>query len=139
MVKREMYLDCIRPFYDSPFVKVITGVRRCGKSTLLDQIASDLVSSGIHESAITLISFEDYGNKSLLDSGELNAFIEHKIADIERPYILLDEMQRVKGFEAVVNSLQSKQAASIFITGSNSQILSGELASLLGAVPFPFG
>lgn len=138
MVKREMYLDRIRPFYDSPFVKVITGVRRCGKSTLLDQIASDLASGGIPESAITLISFEDYGNKSLLDPGELNAFIEHRIAGIERPYILLDEVQRVKGFEEVVNSLQSKQAASIFITGSNSQILSGELASLLGGRTLSF-
>lgn len=138
MIKRTMYLERIEPFYDSQFVKVITGVRRCGKSVLLEQIAADLVTRGADEDDVILISFDRYENRPLLDSDALYSYIEKRVAGRSKPYVLLDEVQLVEGFEAVVNSLQADRNTSVFITGSNSRILSGELATLLGGRTLSF-
>lgn len=133
-----MYLDRIAPFYDSQFIKVIAGVRRCGKSVLLKQIAADLIEQGADKNDVTLISFEQYENKPLLECDALYDFIQKRTHGKSKSYVLLDEVQLVEGFEAVVNSLQADGKTSVFITGSNSKILSGELASLLGGRTLSF-
>jgi hypothetical protein len=132
MIIRTMYLDRIRPFYDVDLIKVITGVRRCGKSVLLRQIAQDLESSGVPQDNILLLSLDHYANRAYLDPDTLNNLLESFASDKSPCYILLDEVQLVPDFETVLNSLHARGLASIFITGSNSKILSGELATLLG-------
>ncbi|MCH3968847.1 MAG: ATP-binding protein [Atopobiaceae bacterium] len=138
MIERTMYLERMRPFYDSQFVKVITGVRRCGKSVLLEQVVDDLIGRGVPSDDITYVSLEDYANRSLLSPDALDSYLSGRISGRGMAYVLLDEVQLVPGFEAVVNSLQSKRNVSVFITGSNSRILSGELASLLGGRTLSF-
>ncbi len=131
MVIRESYLRRIRPFYHQNLIKVIVGVRRCGKSVLLKQIREDLVSSGVPTSDIALINFESFEHKNLRDADQLYRYLKEHIATCEKAYILLDEIQLVEGFEDVVNSLHSEGESSIFVTGSNSRLLAGELATLL--------
>lgn len=145
MVIRESYLKRIRPFYHEKLIKVIVGVRRCGKSVLLGQIRDDIKESGVGEDAITLINFELYANKPLRDAAALHEFISSKMKDGEMHYVFLDEVQLVDGFEDVVNSLQAGGNASVFITGSNSKLLAGEMATLLSGryvsfrvMPFSF-
>lgn len=131
MVVRESYLVRIRPFYDQKLIKVIVGVRRSGKSILLKQISEDLRKAGAGDDDITLINFESLANRNLRDSEQLYDFLSNRIDRSKNPYVLLDEVQLVDGFEDVVNSLQAEGKASIFITGSNSQLLAGEMATLL--------
>lgn len=145
MVIRESYLKRIRPFYHEQLIKVIVGVRRCGKSVLLNQICDDLKASGIDEDAITLINFELYDNKPLRNADALHEFISAKLKEGVKQYVLLDEVQLVDGFEDVVNSLQASGKVSVFITGSNSKLLAGEMATLLSGryvsfqiMPFSF-
>lgn len=138
MIVRDMYLERIRRFYHSSLIKVITGVRRCGKSVLLRQIADDLAAQGVDESEITIVSLEDYDRRDLLSPDRLNAYLEERAHGSDKSYFLLDEVQRVERFEEVINSIHAKEMANIFITGSNSQILSGELASLLGGRTLSF-
>ncbi len=129
---RERYLSEIRRFYDSNLIKVLTGVRRCGKSIILKQIENELLSKHHtnYEHIIT-INFEDIKFDKLNTYIKLNNFILKKIKDNERYYILLDEIQHVRQFEKVLSSLKATQNVSIFVTGSNSKLLSGRLASLL--------
>jgi len=131
-VQRELYLERIRPFYDSELIKVITGVRRCGKSILLKQIRQELLNTGIESERITYLNFEDYALRSLKDS---DTFHEHMVGLLDpgiKHYLLCDEIQNVKDFELVINSLRSTFDVSIFLTGSNARLLSGELATVLG-------
>ena len=139
MVPRTLYLERIRPFYDSPLIKVIVGVRRCGKSVLLQQIASELGREA-PASLIVFIDFDDYANRHLLDPEQLH---EHIISQIDKhpgqkAYLLFDEIQNVPDFELVINSLNNSSRASIFLTGSNSKLLSGELATKLGGRTLSF-
>lgn len=145
MVIREEYLSRIRPFYDQRLIKVIVGVRRCGKSVLLTQIRDELIKQGASEDDITLVNFESFENKALRDANELYSFLKQRINGSKKPYVLLDEVQLVEDFEDVVNSLQAEGKASVFITGSNSKLLAGELATLLSGryvsfqvMPFSF-
>lgn len=131
MVIREEYLARIRPFYDQGLVKVIVGVRRAGKSVLLEQICDDLRAQGIGDEDILLVNFELFANRGLRDADALHAFIVERMGDRDRFFVLLDEVQLVDGFEDVVNSLQAEGRASVFITGSNSRLLAGEMATLL--------
>ena len=131
MVIRESYLARIRPFYDQKLIKIIAGVRRCGKSVLLRQISDDLQSNGATEVDITLINFESFANRVLRNPEKLYEHLSERIAQSEKPYVLLDEVQLVDDFQDVVNSLQAEGKASVFITGSNSQLLAGEMATLL--------
>lgn len=130
MIRRGRYLDRIRPFYDQRLIKVITGVRRSGKSVLLDQICADLEAEGVAEANITHIDLELIENKELRQAENL---YEHIVGQLEENmnYVLLDEIQLVPGFQDVVNSLQARGDVSVFITGSNSSLLSGEMATLL--------
>ena len=129
---REGYLKEIRRFYDSNLIKVITGVRRCGKSIILKQIENELLFKNlIYYDHIITINFEDIKYDKLNTYKKLNAYILKQIKDKEKYYILLDEIQHVRQFEKVLSSLKATQNVSIFVTGSNSKLLSGRLATLL--------
>lgn len=132
MFIREEYLSKIRGFYNSDLVKILVGIRRCGKSVILQQIIKELKDNGIKEDHIVDINFEFIEYEELKDYKKLNTYIKEKIKDSELYYIFLDEVQNVDKFEYVVNSLRaSVKNISIFITGSNSKMLSDELSSVL--------
>lgn len=131
MVIRELYLNRIRPFYNSELVKVITGIRRCGKSTILRQIIAEIKQQGITEEHIIYINFEDFKYHRLMEVEPFYEYVENKIADTEKYYLFFDEIQNVNEFELVINSFRATHNVSIFITGSNSKLLSGELATHL--------
>lgn len=137
MVIREMYLKRIRPFYESELIKVISGVRRCGKSTLLQQIFFE-IKKYVSESQLIYINFEDYHFKELYNPDHLFAYIEKKIVKDCKYYLFFDEIQNVDNFELVINSFRATHNVSIFLTGSNSKLLSGELASHLGGRTISF-
>ncbi|HKL57999.1 MAG TPA: AAA family ATPase, partial [Sphaerochaeta sp.] len=131
-VQRELYLERIRPFYDSELIKVITGVRRCGKSILLKQIRQELLDTGIELERITYLNFEDYELRALKNPDTFHAHMVGLLKPGMKHYLLCDEIQNVEDFELVVNSLRSTSDVSIFLTGSNARLLSGELATHLG-------
>lgn len=132
MLKREMYLSRIRGFYESDLVKILVGIRRCGKSVILKQIMQELKEKGIDESHIIYINFELIEFEELQDYKKLNIYIKEKIIDDKKYYVFLDEIQKVEKFEDVVNSLRASiDNISIFITGSNSKLLSNELSTVL--------
>lgn len=131
MIKREIYLEKIRNFYDSELIKVIMGIRRCGKSVLLMQIIEELKEKGIKEDHIIYINFEDYDFIEYTDPKKFNELIKSKIKDEKKYYLFFDEIQSVIDFEKVVNSFRATMNVSIFITGSNNKLLSGEFATYL--------
>lgn len=131
MIKRENYLKEIRGFYHKDLIKVITGIRRCGKSVLLMQIMDELRQEGISDSQIIYINFEDYDYSFIRTGKDLHEYVKAKIVTEERYYLFFDEIQVVPEFERVINSLRMKFKTSIFITGSNGKLLSGELATFL--------
>lgn len=127
-----MYLSRIRGFYDSDLVKILVGIRRCGKSVILKQIMNELQEKGIDNEHIIYINFEFIEYEDLKDYKELNKYIKERILDEKKYYVFLDEIQKVNKFEDVVNSLRASiENISIFITGSNSKLLSNELSSVL--------
>lgn len=131
MIKREKYLKRIRPFYEQDLIKVITGIRRCGKSVILNQIMDELRQSGVKDEQIIYINFEFTDYIDINDAKKFNDFIEKKLINKNKYYVFFDEIQNVDRWEKVVNSLKAKynENVSIFITGSNSDLLSGELAT----------
>ncbi len=132
MLKREIYLSRIRGFYNSDLVKILVGIRRCGKSVILKQIITELKEQGIDDEHIIYINFEFIEYENLQDYKELNKYIKEKIRDEKKYYVFLDEIQKVDKFEEVVNSLRASiDNISIFITGSNSKLLSNELSTVL--------
>ena len=132
MIKRENYLSRIRGFYESDLVKILVGIRRCGKSVILNQIIDELKESGCDDDHIIYINFEYIEYEELKDYKKLNKYIKDQVLDKNKYYIFLDEIQKVENFEEVVNSLRaSTNNISIFITGSNSKLLSQELSSVL--------
>ena len=138
MIKREIYLSRIRPFYESEMVKVITGIRRCGKSTIMRQIIEEIKAKGIDEFHIIYVNFEDYKYRKISNADALYEYVEEKIIDEKKYYLFFDEIQNVDDFELVINSFRSTHDASIFITGSNSKLLSGELATHLSGRTLSF-
>lgn len=131
MVKREIYLSRIRPFYESEMVKVITGIRRCGKSTIMRQIIEEIKENGISDDHIVYVNFEDYKYRKISNADGLYEYVEALIMDDGKYYLFFDEIQNVNEFELVINSFRATHEVSIFITGSNSKLLSGELATHL--------
>lgn len=132
MIKRETYLSRIRGFYDSDLIKILVGIRRCGKSVILNQIIDELKEKGCEDSHIIYINFEYIEYEDLKDYKKLNKYIKEQLLDEKKYYIFLDEVQKVNRFEDVVNSLRASTTnTSIFITGSNSKLLSQELSSVL--------
>lgn len=131
MIIREKYLTKIRPFYNQDLIKVIMGIRRCGKSVLLLQIMEELKEKGVSEKQIIYINFEDEDYAFIENDMELHKYIKEKIINKEKYYLFFDEISRVKDWEKAINSFKATKNVSIFITGSNSDLLSGELATHL--------
>ena len=129
---RENYLKKIRGFYhDDGMIKVITGVRRCGKSCLMQCIAEELRAEGVDDGHIVFFDLDRYGYRSVKAPKQLEALIEPLLAVSGTKYLFIDEVQNVEGFEDVLNGFRTEGGFSIFITGSNSYLLSGELATKL--------
>ncbi|MCF0130034.1 MAG: ATP-binding protein, partial [Pseudobutyrivibrio sp.] len=129
---REIYLKRIRGFYhDTGIIKVITGIRRCGKSCLMEAIAEELEQSGISKENIVYINLDKRGYKSVKTGEQLENLIEEKCSTEGTKYLFIDEIQNVAGFEEVINAFREEDEYSIFITGSNLYLLSGELVTKL--------
>lgn len=130
-LKRETYLEQIRPYYESDIIKVITGVRRAGKSILLDTIKEELIEQGVPQDHIIYLNFEDLDYDYIVDAADLNKEIKSRISDENKYYIFLDEIQHIENFEKALASFRATLNVSLFVTGSNSTLLAGELATLL--------
>lgn len=131
MVKRDEYLQSLKQWKDEQVIKVVTGIRRCGKSTLLTQYQEWLKAEGITDDQIISVNFEELEYEELLDYKKLYYYLKERLAENKTTYIFLDEIQNVINFEKVVDSLYVKPNIDIYITGSNSYLLSGDLATLL--------
>lgn len=131
MVQRKEYLEKLIKWKDDDVIKVVTGIRRCGKSTLLMQYQDYLKSIGIEENQIIAVNFEELEYEELCDYKKLYAYIKDRLVADKITYIFLDEIQKVPSFEKVVDSLYVKPNIDIYITGSNAYMLSGDLATLL--------
>lgn len=127
---REKYLSKIRPFYHSDIIKVITGIRRCGKSFILKAIMNELLSEGISKTQIIYIPLDRRGYKHIKTAEELEEIIESMLGDEENYYLFIDEVQNVFGFESVIHAY-AEEGYSIFLTGSNSYLLSDEISTKL--------
>ncbi len=145
MIVREEYLKRIRPFYQSDLIKVIIGIRRSGKSVLLKQIETELMDSGVDESHIIYLNFEDLEYSFIANEIDLHNYIKSKLHDNKKFYLMFDEVQNVVNFEKAINSFRATMNCSIFLTGSNGKLLSGELATHLSGryvsfkiMPFSF-
>lgn len=133
MIKRETYMRRIRPFIGSELVKVMTGIRRCGKSVMLELIKEELKNSGVPEANIISINFEDMRYASLLTAKALHDEIIMRAQNISgKVYLFFDEIQEVADWEKCINSFRVEFDCDIYITGSNAKLLSGELATNLG-------
>lgn len=129
--KREDYLKKVRSFYKDNMIKVITGIRRCGKSSLLKSIIEELKENGIKEKDIIYIELDKKEYKNIKNPKQLEKLIDSFVVDNDFKYLFIDEVQNVKGFETVVNAYREEGNFSIFLTGSNSYLLSGELITKL--------
>lgn len=145
MVERKQYLEKLKKLKDKQIIKVVTGVRRCGKSTLLVQFREYLKACGVAPEQIISINFEDVIYGDMLDYKLLYEYISNKLVNGKMTYIFLDEVQNVSEFQKAVDSLFIKENVDIYLTGSNAQMLSGELATLLSGryievkmLPFSF-
>lgn len=131
VIYREEYMNKLKYYKDKRIIKVLTGIRRSGKSTILNEFKKELIDSGVLERNIVSINFEDNSNKELLDSQKLHDYIIDKTDKECMNYIFLDEIQNVNEFQKCIDSLFLRDYLDIYITGSNSYILSGELATYL--------
>ena len=127
---REKYLKRIRPFIDSDIIKIITGIRRCGKSFIVKAIINELLASGVPESQIIYIPLDNRGFKSIRTADQLESRIETMLCEDGFHYLFIDEVQNVKGFESVVQAY-AEEGFSVFLTGSNSYLLSDEISTKL--------
>lgn len=131
LYKREDYLSKIRGFYDDTIIKVITGIRRCGKSYLLKTIIEELKEKGVLDKDIIYIELDKKSYKNIRTPQELENVIDELVVDDDFKYLFIDEVQNIIGFETVINAYREDGKYSIFLTGSNSYLLSGELATKL--------
>ena len=144
MIKREMYMSRIRPFIGTELIKVMTGIRRCGKSVMLELIKQELIESGVNPAQFISINFEDMNYAHLQTAKALHDEITKRADDIDgKVYLFFDEIQEVKDWEKCINSFRVSLNCDIYITGSNAKLLSGELATYLGGryvefVIYPF-
>ncbi len=144
MIKREMYMGSIRPFIGTELIKVMTGIRRCGKSVMLELIKQELMESGISPSQFIFINFEDMSYSYLQTATALHQEITKRAANMEgKIYLFFDEIQEVKDWEKCINSFRVSLDCDIYITGSNAKLLAGKLATYLGGryvefVIYPF-
>lgn len=131
IINRQEYLDKLIALRDKQLIKVITGIRRCGKSTLMEIFQNYLKSNGVSDNNIISINFEDYDNYELREPSKLYSYVKEKLSDTGMNYIFLDEIQHVEDFPRIVDSLYIKKNVDVYITGSNAYMLSSEIATLL--------
>ena len=131
LIERKQYLLQLHNLKDQNIIKVITGVRRCGKSTLLMMFANDIIKKGVDANQIQFYNFEDLDILSIGDIYQIHTHIKERLIDDKMNYIFLDEVQNIKEFQRLVDSLYIKPNVDVYITGSNAYMLSGELATLL--------
>ena len=131
IIERKEYLDRLIPLKDKKVIKIITGVRRCGKSTLMEIFKNYLLSVGVNKKNIISINFEDYDFYDFREPNKLYRYIKDKLDGERQNYIFLDEIQHVDEFSRVVDSLFIKNNVDIYITGSNAYMLSSEIATLI--------
>lgn len=130
MIYRPMYVERIMKYADAPFVKILTGVRRCGKSTILKMIINELKKRGVREERILSYRFDSMEYEDMT-AKEMFAEIKCKLSDDEKTYIFLDEVQEIKDWEKIVNSLATDYNVDIYVTGSNSRMMSSEISTYL--------
>lgn len=131
LIQRKEYLDKLISLKDKNVIKIITGVRRCGKSTLMEMFKNYLLQNGVSENNIISINFEDYDFYNLREPDKLYDYVKNKLDSEKQNYIFFDEIQHVKDFPIVVDSLFIKSNVDIYITGSNAYMLSSEIATLI--------
>lgn len=131
MINRPQYIQQLVGFKDKQIIKILTGIRRCGKSTLLEMYQQHLLAQGVDRRQLISLNFEDYDHEALLDPKALYAHLKKLLNENAMNYIFLDEIQLVRDFQKVVDSLYIKKNVDLYLTGSNARILSGELATLL--------
>lgn len=131
MIIREEYLNKLKVLKDKNIIKIVTGIRRCGKSTLLLQFRDWLIEQGVKKSQIILINFEDLEYEDLTDYKSLHKYIKERLKKNVKTYVLLDEIQSVYKFPKVLNSLQLNPDVDLYVTGSNAYMLSSEIATLI--------
>ena len=147
MINRPDYIAAIEPFIDKPLVKILAGIRRCGKSVMLELIKQELTESGVSPTQFVSVNFEDMSCSHLQTAQALHDEITKRAAETEgKVYLFFDEIQEVKDWEKCINSFRVSLDCDIYITGSNAKLLSGELATCLGGwyvefviYPFSFG
>ncbi len=131
MIPRNQYTQKLLAYRDKPFIKVITGIRRCGKSAILSLLEEELLHSGVTEEQILRINFENLDYADITSAKELDRYVKEKMVNAKTYYLLLDEIQEVEEWEKAVNSLLSDGRVDIYLTGSNSRLLSSELATYI--------
>lgn len=131
MIVRPRYLDILRTYSDVPLVKILAGIRRCGKSTILDMLKKELLSGGVPSDHIITMRYTSENFDDEMTSKEMYQGIKEKITDDARYYLLLDEVQEVDGWEKAVNSILEDANTDIYVTGSNSKLMSGEISTYL--------
>lgn len=130
MIIRPKYMEFIRPYFDTPFVKILTGIRRCGKSTILEMIMNELLDKGIKKENVIYLHLDSFINDDITTGKKLYEFISERIKD-EKIYIFIDEVQEATGWEKAINSLMVDYDVDIYVTGSNSKLLSSEISTYL--------
>ena len=128
---REQYLLRIRPYYDSDLIKVITGIRRCGKSIILHQIINEVKTNGVDEDRIIYLDLEGISGRDITDRRSLEDYISQRVKKDDKYYIFIDEIQNLPEFEIAIASIRVSFNCSLFVTGSNSKLLSGKLQDRL--------
>ena len=131
MIIRPYYLDILKTYRDVPLVKILAGIRRCGKSTILDMLKNDLIDSGVPEDHVIQLRYTSEELDDSMTAKQMYHDIKDKMADSQRYYLLLDEVQEVSDWEKVVNSLLEDANTDIYVTGSNSRLMSGEISTYL--------
>lgn len=131
LIERKQYMQQLRNLKDQNIIKVISGVRRCGKSTLLMMFADELINNGVQQEQIQFYNFEDLDTLAIGDIYQIHTHIKERLVEDKPNYIFLDEVQNIKEFQRLVDSIYIKPNVDVYITGSNAYMLSGELATLL--------
>ena len=131
MIVRPYYLDMLKTYRDVPLVKILAGIRRCGKSTILDMLKDDLICSGIAADHVIQLRYTSEELDDSMTAKQMYRDIKEKMTDNERYYLLLDEVQEVDGWEKAVNSLLEDSNTDIYVTGSNSKLMSSEISTYL--------
>ena len=142
---RQEFFDRLKAYKDKHIIKVVTGIRRCGKSTLLKMFRNYLIENGVEQNQIIFLNFEDFDNYELLNPHKLHEYVKNRIVNGKMMYVFFDEIQNVSEFQRVVDSLFLNENIDLYMTGSNAYLLSGELVTLLSGryitiemLPFSF-